>query len=96
MIVDSGSVSTCCPWSFGSEFPTDEQDEVSLIDVQGTSIASFGSRRVKLKPLDAHGVKDLNMKFDVNTVKKAIACVADMVDADYDVHFSKRGSYIEK
>ena len=67
LVLDSGSVSTACPYAWCSDMSVNNEDKVSQ-NIQQRRIPSHGSRVVPLKLWGTEGCVECKVKFDVADV----------------------------
>ena len=65
LVLDSGSVTTACPYSWCSDISVNNEDKMYLQDIQQHRIPSHGSRVVPLELWGPQGRVDCKAKFDV-------------------------------
>ena len=68
LVLDSGSVSTACPYAWCSDISVDDGDKVYLQDIQQRRIPSHGSRVVLVQLWGPEGRVECKVKFDVADV----------------------------
>ena len=68
LVLDSGSVSTACPYAWCSDISVNNEDKVYLQDIQQRRIPSHGSRVVPLELWGPEGRVECKVKFDVADV----------------------------
>ena len=65
LVLDSGSVSTACPYAWCSDISVNNEDNVYLQDIQQRRIPSRGSRVVPLELWGPEGLVECKVKFAV-------------------------------
>ena len=71
LVLDSGSVSTACPYA-GCSISLNNEDNVHLQDIQQRRIPSHGSRVVPLELWGPEGCVECKVKFDVPDVANPV------------------------
>ena len=79
-VLDSGSVSTACPYAWCSDIRVNNEDKVYLQDIQQHRIPSHGSRVVPLELWGPDGRVECKVKFDVADVAYQVASWGKMIE----------------
>ena len=73
-MLDSGSVSTACPYAWCSDISVNNEDKVYLQDIQQRRIPSHGSRGTSRIVGSRKGRVECKVKFDVADVAYPVVC----------------------
>ena len=94
LVLDSGSVSTACPYAWCSDISLNNEDKVHLQDIPQRRIPSHGSRVVPLELWGPEGCVECKVKFDVADVAYPVVSLGKMIESsftfsfdDYKCHF---------
>ena len=68
LVLDSGSMSTACPYAWRSDISLNNEDKVHLQDIEQRRIPSHGSRDVPLELWGLEGCVECKVKFGVANV----------------------------
>ena len=87
LVLDSGSVSTACPYAWCSDISVNDGDKVYLEDIQQRRIPSHGSRVVPLELWGLEGRVEYEVKFDVADVTYPVVSLGKMVGSGFTFSF---------
>ena len=79
LVLDSGSVSTACPYAWCSDISLNNEDKVHLQDIQQRRIPSHGSRVVPLELWGPEGCVECKVNFDVADVAYPVVSLGKMI-----------------
>ena len=78
LVLDSGSVSTACPYAWCSDISVNDGDNVYLQDIQQRRIPSHGSRVVPLELWGPESCVECKVKFDAADVAYPVVSLGKM------------------
>ena len=81
LVLDSGSVSTACPYAWCSDISLNIEEKVHLQDIQQRRIPSHGSRVVPLELWGPEGCVECRVKFDVADVAYPVVSLGKMIES---------------
>ena len=91
ILVDSGAVTSCCPWRFGEDAPLEQSKMANkLIAANKSPITGYGCRKLDLLARTGAFTRDVaipNMHFEVADVGRPILSVSQMCAQGYQVTF---------
>ena len=96
LVLDSGSVSTACPYAWCSDISLNNEDKVHLQDIQQRRIPSLGSRVVPLELWGREGCVECKVKFDVADVAYPVVSLGKMIESDFTFSFDDYKCYMHK
>ena len=96
LVLDSGSVSTACPYAWCSDISVNNEDKVYLQDIQQRRIPSHGSRVVPLELWGPEGCVECNVKFDVADVAYPVVSLGKMIESGFTFSFDDYKCYMHK
>ena len=96
LVLDSGSVSTACPYAWCSHISLNYEDKVHLQDIQQRRIPSHGSRVVPLKLWGPEDCVDCKGKFDVADVAYPVVSLGKMIESGFTFRFDDYKCYVHK
>ena len=96
LVLDSGSVSTACPYAWCSDISVNNEDKVYLQDIQQRRIPSHGSRVVPLELWCAEGRVECKVKFDVADVAYPLVSLGKMIESSFTFRFDDYKCYMHK
>ena len=96
LVLDSGSVSTACPYAWCSDISVNDGDKVYLQDIQQRRIPSHGSRVVPLELWGPEGRVECKVKFDVADVAYPVKSLGKMIESSFTFSFDDYKCYIHK
>ena len=96
LVLDSGSVSTACPYAWCSDISLNNEDKVHLQDIQQRRIRSHGSRVVLLELWGPEGCVECRVKFDVADVAYPVLSLGKMVESGFTFSFDDYKCYMHK
>ena len=96
LVLDSGSVSTACPYAWCSDISVNNEDKVHLQDIQQRRIPSHGSRVVPLELWGPEGCVECKVKFDVADVAYPVVSGEKMVESGFTFSFDDNKCYMHK
>ena len=85
LVLDSGSVSTACPYAWCSDISVNIEDKVHLQDIQQRRIPSHGSRVVPLELWGPEGRVKCKVNFDVADVAYPVVSLGKMIGSGFHV-----------
>ena len=83
LVLDSGSVSTACPYAWCSDISVNNEDKVYLQDIQQHRIPLHGSRVVLPELWGPEGHVECKVKFDVADVAYPVASLGKMIESGF-------------
>ena len=83
LVLDSGSVSTACPYAWCSDISVNNEEKVYLQDIQQRRIPSHGSRAVLLDLWGLEGRVECKVKFDVADVAYPVVSLGKMIESGF-------------
>ena len=96
LVLDSGSVSTACPYAWCSDISVNDGDKVYLQDTQQRRIPSHGSRVVPLELWGPEGRVECKVKFDVADVAFPVVSLGKMIESGFTFSFDDYKCYMHK
>ena len=96
LVLDSGSVSTACPYAWCSDISLNNEDKVHLQDIQQRRIPSHGSRVVPLELWGPEGCVECRVKFDVADVAYPVVSLGKMIKSVFTFSVDDYKCYIHK
>ena len=96
LVLDSGSVSTACPYAWCSDISVNNEDKVYLQDIQQRRIPSHGSRVVPLELWGPEGRVECKVKFDVADVAYPVVSLGKMIESGFTFSFDDYKCYMHK
>ena len=96
LVLDSGSVSTACPYAWCSDISLNNDDKVHLQDIQQRRIPSHGSRVVPLELWGPEGCVECRVKFDVADVAYPVVSLGKMIESGFTFSFDDYKCYMHK
>ena len=96
LVLDSGSVSTACPYAWCSDISVNDGDKVYLQDIQECKIPSHGSRVVPLELWGPEGRVECKVKFDVADVAYSVVSLGKMIESGFTFSFDDYKCYMHK
>ena len=96
LVLDSGSVSTACPYAWCSDISLNNEDKVHLQDIQQRRIPSHGSRVVPLELWSPEGCVECKVKFDVADVAYPVVSLGKMIESGFTFSFDDYKCYMHK
>ena len=96
LVLDSGSVSTACPYAWCSDSSVNDGDKVYLQDVQQRRIPMHGSRVVPLELWGPEGRVECKVKFDVAEVACLVVSLGKMIESGFTFIFDDYKCYMHK
>ena len=96
LVLDSGSVSTACPYAWCSDISVNNEDKVHLQDIQQRRIPSHGSRVVPLELWGPEGCVECKVKFDVADVAYPVVSLGKMIESGFTFSFDDYTCYMHK
>ena len=96
LVLDSGSVSTACPYAWCSDISLNNKDKVHLQDIQQRRIPSHGSRVVPLELWGPEGCIECKVKFDVADVAYPVVSLGNMIESGFTFSFDDYKCYMHK
>ena len=90
LVLDSGSVSTACPYAWCSDISVNNEDKVHLQDIQQRRIPSHGSRVVPIE------LWECKVKFDVADVAYPVVSLGKMIESGFTFSFDDNKCYVHK
>ena len=94
LVLDSGSVSTACPYAWCSNISVNDGDKVYLQDIQQRRIPSHGSRVVPLELLGPEGRVECKVKFGVADVAYPVVSLGKMIESGFTCSFDGYKCYM--
>ena len=82
-MLDSGSVSTACPYAWCSDISVNDGDKAYLQDIQQRRTPSHGSMVVPLELWGLEGRVECKVKFDVADVAYPVVSLGKMVESGF-------------
>ena len=95
-VLDSGSVSTACPYAWCSDISLNNEDKVHLQDIQQRRIPSHGSRVVPLELWEPEGCVECKVKFDVADVAYPVVSLGKTIESGFTFSFDDHKCYMHK
>ena len=95
-MVDSGSVSTACPYAWCSDISVNNEDKVHVQDIQQRRIPSHGSRVVPLEWWGSEGRAECKVKVDVADVAYQVVSLGNMIESGFTFSFDDYRCYMHK
>ena len=96
LVMDSGSVSTACPYAWCSGISVNDKEKVYLQDIQQCRSPSHGSRVVPLGLWGPEGRVEGKVKFDVADVARPVVSLGKMIESDLTFSFDDCKCYMHK
>ena len=96
LVLDSGSVSTACPYAWCSDISVNNEDKVYLQDIQQRRIPSHGSWVVPLELWGPEGRAECKVKFDVADVAYPVVSLGKMIESGFTFSFDDYKCYMHK
>ena len=96
LVLDSGSVSTACPYSWCADIRVFDKEKVCLQDIQQRRIPSHGSRVVPLELWSPEGNVPCMVKFDVADVAYPVVSLGKMIETGFTFSFDDYTYYMHK
>ena len=96
LVLDSGSVSTACPYAWCSDISVNNEDKVYLQEIQQRRIPSHGSRVVPLELWGPEGRVECKVKFDVADVANPVVSLGKMIESGFTFSFDDYKCYMHK
>ena len=96
LVLDSGSVSTACPYAWCSDISLNNEDKVHLQDIQQRRMPSHGSRVVPLEVWGPEGCVECKVKFDVADVAYPVVSLGKMIESGFTFSFDDYKCYMHK
>ena len=96
LVLDSGSLSTACPYAWCSDISLNNEDKVHLQDIQQRRIPSHGSRVVPLELWGSEGCVACRVKFDVADVAYQVVSLGKMIEPGFTFSFDDYKCYMHK
>ena len=93
VMLDSGSVSTACPYAWCSDISVNNEDKVCRQDIQQRRIPSHGSRVVPLELWCPEGRVECNVKFDV---AHPVVSLGKVIESGFTFSFDDYKCYTHK
>ena len=87
LVLDSGSVSTACPYSWCADIRVNDKEKAYLQDIQQRRILSHGSRVVPLELWGPEGNVQCMVKFDVADVAYPVVSLGKMIETGFTFSF---------
>ena len=95
-MLDSGSVSTECPYAWCSDISVNDGETVYLQDIKQRRIPSHGSRVVPLELWSPEGRVECKVKFDVADVAYPVVSLGKMIESGFTFSFDDYKCYMQK
>ena len=96
LVLDSGSLSTVCPYAWCSDISVNDGDKVHLQDIQQSRILSHGSRVVLLELWGPEGRVERKVKFDVADVACPDESLGKMIESGFTFSFDDYKCHVHK
>ena len=96
LVLDSGLVSTACPYAWCSDISVNNEDKVYLQEIQQRRIPSQGSRVVPLELWGPEGCVECKVKFDVADVAYPVVSLGKMIESGFTFSFDDHKCYMHK
>ena len=99
LVLDSGSVSTACPYSWCADIPVNDKEKAYLQDIQQRRIPSHGSRVIPLELWGPEGNVPCMVKFDVADVADVaypVVSLGKMIETGSTFSFNDYKCYMHK
>ena len=96
LALDSGSVSTACPYAWCSDISLNNEDKVHLQDIQQRRIPSHGSRVVPLELWGPEGCVECKVKFDVADIAYPVVSLGKMIESRFTFSVDDYKCYMHK
>ena len=96
LVLDSGPVSTACPYAWCSDISVNDGNKVYLQDIQQRRIPSHGSRVVPLELWGPEGRVECKVKFDVADVAFPVVSLGKMIGSGFTFSFDDYKCYMHK
>ena len=96
LVLDSGSVSTACPYARCSDIRVNDGDKVYLQDIQQRRIPSHGSRVVLLELWGPAGRVECKVKVDVADVSYPVVSLGKMIESGFTFRFDDYKCYMHR
>ena len=87
LVLDSGSVSTACPYAWYADIRVNDKEKAYLQDIQQRRIPSHGSRVVPLELWGPEGNVQCMVKFDVADVAYPVVSLGKMIETGFTFSF---------
>ena len=87
LVLDSGSVSTACPYSWCADIRVNDKEKAYLQDIQQRRSPSHGSRVVPLELWGPEGNVQCMVKFDVADVAYPVVSLGKMIETGITFSF---------
>ena len=87
LVLDSGSVSTACPYAWCSDISVNDDEKVYLQAIQQRRIPSHGSRVVPLELWGPEARVECEIKFDVVDVAYPVVSLGKMIESGITFSF---------
>ena len=95
-MLDSGSVSSACPYARCSNISVNDKEKAYLQDIQQRRIPSHGSRVVPLELWGPEGRVECKVKFDVADVAYPVVSLGKMIESGFTFSFDDYKCYMHK
>ena len=96
LVLDSGSVSTACPYAWCSDISVNDGDKVCLKDIQQRRIPSHGSRVAPVELWGPKGRVECKVKFDVADVAYPVVSLGKMIESGFTFSSDDYKCYMHK
>ena len=96
LVLDSGSVSTACPYAWCSDISVNDKEKAYLQEIQQRRIPSHGSRVVPLELWGPEGRVECKVKFDVADVAYPVVSLGKMIDSGFTFSFDDYKCYMHR
>ena len=96
LVLDSGSVSTACPYAWCLDISVNDGEKVYLQDIQQRKIPPHGSRVVPLELWGLEGSAERKVKFDVADVAYPVVSLGKMIESGFTFSFDDYKCYMHK
>ena len=96
LVLDSGSVSTACPYAWCADIRVNDKEKAYLQDIQQRRIPSHGSRVVPLELWGPEGNVQCMVKFDVADVAYPVVSLGKMIETGFTFSFDDYKCYMHR
>ena len=96
LFLDSGSVSTACPYAWCEDIHVTDKEKAYLQDIQQRRIPSHGSEVVPLELWGPQGNVQCMVKFDVADVAYPVVSLRKMIETGFTFSFDDHKCYMHK
>ena len=94
--LDSGSVSTACPYAWCSDISVNDKEKAYLQDIQQRRIPSHGSRVVPLELWGPEGRVECKVKFNVADVAYPVVSLGKKIESGFTFSIDDYRCYMHK